>query len=67
MAFHKLLHLPIRRSKTLMISEGMMHRQVTPSTPAMSTRKTKKGKNLPEKMKQLYETLRDYKDPKVCF
>ena len=30
----------------------------------VSAKKTKKGKNLPEKMKALYETLRDYKDPK---
>lgn len=47
-----------------MVSEGMMHRQVMPSMPVMTARKTKKCKNLQEKMKQLYETLRDYKDPK---
>ena len=30
----------------------------------VSAKKTKKGRTLVEKMKALYETLRDYKDPK---
>jgi protein polybromo-1 len=30
----------------------------------MTAKKTKKGKSLHEKMRQLYETLRDYKDTK---
>jgi hypothetical protein len=50
-----------------MSAEGLA-RQVMPATPtsgyATTAKKTKKGKSMLEKMRSLYETLRDYKDPK---
>jgi protein polybromo-1 len=48
-----------------MVSEGLNRQPMGPSVPApMTAKKTKKGKSLHEKMRQLYETLRDYKDTK---
>lgn len=38
--------------------------QNTPTAGLVSAKKTKKGKSLQEKTRALYETLRDYKDPK---
>ena len=51
-------------------NESMSRHQVsgmsqhTPTAGLVSAKKTKKGKTLQEKTRALYETLRDYKDPK---